>query len=86
MDQHDRAKVVLNIDIRLGCHQLRVKVKDIKNASFSTQYGHYELLVISFGVINTPVVFMCLMNQIFSHYFDMFIVLFVDDIWYIPRT
>jgi hypothetical protein len=34
----------------------------------------------SFGLINAPVVFMCLMNGIFRNYLDKFSIVFLDDI------
>ena len=33
-----------------------------------------------FGLTNTPVAFMCLMNIILSNYLDNFVVVFIDDI------
>jgi len=33
-----------------------------------------------FGVINAPIAFMDLMNQVFRTYLDKFIVMFIDDI------
>lgn len=59
---------------------MRVKAEDILKTTFSTQCRHYEFLVISFGMTNAPTVFICLMSQNFSHYFDKFVVIFIDDI------
>jgi hypothetical protein len=44
------------------------------------RYGHYEFVVIPFGLTNTPTTFMCLMNNIFSEYLDKFVLVFIDDI------
>lgn len=48
--------------------------------TFRTRYGHYEYLVIPFGVSNAPGVFMEYMNMIYHTYLDKFVVVFIDDI------
>jgi len=55
-------------------------VEDILKTAFRTRYGHYEFQVVSFEIINTPVVFMDLINMVFSQYLDQFVVIFIDDI------
>jgi len=44
------------------------------------QYGHYEYLVMPFGMTNAPTMFMEYMNRIFPPYLDKFVVVFIDDI------
>ena len=42
--------------------------------------GNYKLLVMSFGIINTPSAFMDLINRVFWSYLDLFVIIFIDDI------
>ena len=48
--------------------------------TFRTLYGHYEFLVIPFGLTNAPAAFMDLMNRVFRTYVDWFVMVFIDDI------
>ncbi|WMV51098.1 hypothetical protein MTR67_044483 [Solanum verrucosum] len=74
------------IDLRFGYHQLRVRKSDIPKTDFRTRYGHYEFVVMSFGLTNAPATFMDLMNRVFKQFLDLFVIVFIDDILIYSRN
>ena len=79
-DQLAKAKVFSKIDLRSGYHQIKITPEDIPKTTFSTRYGLYEYLVMSFGLTNAPAYFMYLMNSVFMNELNKFMVVFIDDI------
>ncbi|GKC46804.1 putative reverse transcriptase domain-containing protein [Tanacetum coccineum] len=68
------------IDLRSGYHHLRVHEANIPKTMFRTRYGHFEFTVIPFELMNSPAVFMDLMNCVCKPYLDKFVIVFIDDI------
>ena len=79
-DQLHGATVFSKIDLRSGYHQVRIKDEDIFKITFRTRYGHYELVVMRFGLTNVLDIFMCLMNNVMHKYLGKFVVIFIYDI------
>ncbi|WMV45901.1 hypothetical protein MTR67_039286 [Solanum verrucosum] len=59
---------------------LKIRPEDVLRTTFRTRYGHYEFLVMSFGLTSAHAVFMSLMNAVFKLFLDSFVIVFIDDI------
>jgi hypothetical protein len=79
-DQLAGAKVFSKVDLHSGYHQIKIHSEDIPKTAFSTRYGLYEYLVMSFGLTNTHAHFMYLINSVFMPKLDKFVVVFIDNI------
>jgi hypothetical protein len=79
-DQLVGAKVFSKVDLHSGYHQIKICPDDVPKSDFSTRYGLYEYLVMSFGLTNAPAYFMYLVNSVFVPELNKFVVVFIDDI------
>ncbi|KAA3487969.1 DNA/RNA polymerases superfamily protein [Gossypium australe] len=70
-DKLKGATMFSNIDLR---------EQDVSKTAFQTRYGHYEFLVMPYGLTNAPAIYMDLINRVFRPYLDKFVVVFIDDI------
>jgi hypothetical protein len=80
------AQVFSKIDLCSGYHEIKIRVEDIPNTAFTTRYGLYEYLVMSFELMNASAHFMYLMNSFFMPELDKFVVVFIDDILIYSRS
>ena len=83
-DQMRGARVFSKIELRPGYHQMKIRPSDIPKTDFSSRYGLYEFIVMSFGLTSTPTYFMDLKNKVFmiwtgSSWFSSTIFLFQES-------
>ena len=62
---------------------MRIRSEDVPKTTFRTRYGHYEFLVMFYGLTNTPAAFMAL---VFRPFLDQFVIVFIDDILVYSRS
>jgi len=65
LDQLRGTGLFLMINLRFGYYHILVRLEDVKKPVFRSCYGHYEYMVMPFGVTNALVVFMDYTKMIF---------------------
>jgi hypothetical protein len=60
------AQFFIKLDIRWGFNNVRIREGDEWKAVFCTNWGLFELLVMYFGLTNSPATFQTMMNDIFQ--------------------
>lgn len=79
-DRLSKAKVFSKMDLRDGFYNILMATEDRHKTAFRTRYGHYEWVVLPMGLCNSPATFQTLMNRLFGHLYDEFVIVYLDDI------
>ena len=86
MDRVTRSEYFSKIDLKDAYHRIRIKAGDEWKTAFRTRYGHYEFLVVPFGLTNAPATFQAYINKALKGLVDDFCIIFLDDILIFSKT
>jgi len=82
-----RAKYFTKLGLRWGFNNVRIKEGDKWKATFQTNHGLFEPLVMFFGLTNSPATFQMMMDDIFEDLIsEGVVVVYLDDILIFTET
>uniref|UniRef100_A0A4W5QR03 ribonuclease H n=1 Tax=Hucho hucho TaxID=62062 RepID=A0A4W5QR03_9TELE len=74
------ARFFTKLDLRSAYNLVRIREGDEWKMAFSTTSGHYEYLVMPYGLMNAPSVFQAFVDDIFRDLHRQGVVVYIDDI------
>ncbi|KAI3359803.1 hypothetical protein L3Q82_014179, partial [Scortum barcoo] len=75
-----QAKIFTKLDLQNAYHLVQIWELDEWKTGFNTLHGHYEYLVILFGLTNAPAVFQSFINEVLRDFLNDFVYVYLDDI------
>ncbi len=80
LEQLRTAKYFTKLDLQNAYNLIRIREGDEWKTAFSTTSGHYEYLVMPFGLVNSPSVFQAFVNDVFRDMLNRWVIVYIDDI------
>ncbi len=80
LEQLHSARYFTKLDLRSAYNLIRIREGDEWKTAFSTTSGHYEYLVMPFGLSNSPSVFQAYINDVFRDMLNRGVIVYIDDI------
>ncbi|KAK1796650.1 hypothetical protein P4O66_009673 [Electrophorus voltai] len=80
LEQLRGARYVTKLDLRSTYNLIQIKEGDEWKTAFSTSTGHYEYLVLPYGLAAAPSVFQAYINGVLREFLGSSVVAYIDDI------
>ncbi|KAK3571176.1 hypothetical protein QTP86_004921 [Hemibagrus guttatus] len=74
------ATIFTKLDLRSAYNLIRIREGDEWKTAFITPTGHYEYLVIPYGLGNAPSVFQDFIHEVLREFLHRFVLVYIDDI------
>ncbi len=74
------ARYFTKLDLRSAYNIIRIREGDEWKTAFSTTSGHYEYLVMPFGLSNSPSVFQAYINDVYRDMLNRGVIVYIDNI------
>ncbi len=78
--QSPQSPIILGLPWLERHNLIRIREGDEWKTAFSTTTGHYEYLVMPFGLANSPSVFQSFINDVFRDMLNRWVIVYIDDI------
>ena len=86
LDRLVGSKVFTKFDLRDAYHRIRIRRGDEWKTAFRTRYGHFEYLVMPFGLYNAPATFQSYINKAMSGILNLYYIIYLDNILIFSKT
>ncbi|KAK3522835.1 hypothetical protein QTP86_004671 [Hemibagrus guttatus] len=80
LEQLQGSVIFTKLDLRSAYNLICIKEEDKWKTAFYTISGHFEYMVMAYGLTNAPVVFQSLINEVFKDVLNKYIIAYIDDI------
>jgi reverse transcriptase-like protein len=86
LDRMSGNRVFTKLDLKDAYNRIRIREGDEWKTAFRTKYGHFEYVVMPFGLANAPATFQAYVNKALTGLLDTICVAYLDDITIFSST